>query len=171
MRTVKFNSILALGCLLIVALACKFNASTANLSSLKLGKDKSVSAETSSFGPTDTVYANAEVANSMSKTKLKARLLYDKVEGQKSGDLVPGAEVSVDLPGSGTGNFNFGPPSGGWANGSYKVEVTRFNEDNEQKDQKTGTFTVTGGRTSQSPSDASRNNSNNTQSDESETDK
>lgn len=170
MRTVKFNSILALGCLVAIALACKFNASTANLSSLKVGKDKSVSAETSSFGPNDTVYANAEVANSMSKTKLKARLLWDKVEGQKSGDLVPGAEVSVDLPSSGTGNFNFNPPPGGWSNGSYKVEVTMFNEDNEQKDQKTATFSVSGGRTNQSPSDTS-GNSNQTQSNDSDTDK
>ena len=170
MRHVKFNSVLALGCLLAVALACKFSASTANLSSLKIGKDKSVSAETSSFGPTDTVYANAEVANSMSKTKLKARLLFDKVEGQKAGDLVPGAEVSVDLPSSGTGSFNFTPPPGGWPNGSYKVEVTMFNENNEQKDQKTGTFSVSGGRTNQAPTNTP-SNSNQAPSDDSDSDK
>jgi hypothetical protein len=77
--------------------------------------------------------------------KLKGRLLFDSVAGQTSGTPVPGAETTIDLPGSGSGTFTFTPPAIGWPNGGYKVEVSMLNEDGEQKDQKTGTFTVSGG--------------------------
>ncbi len=67
MRTNGWNSVLALTLLLTVVLACKFSASTANISSLKLGKDKNVTKETSSFGTNDTVYAVAEISNAPGK--------------------------------------------------------------------------------------------------------
>jgi hypothetical protein len=126
-------------------LACKFSFSTANLSSLKLSKDKEASSTTSSFGPNDKVYAVAEVSNAPGKMKLKGRLLFDSVAGQTAGTPVPGAETTIDMPGSGSGTFTFTPTSVGWPNGSYKVEVSMLNEDGEQKDQKTETFTVSGG--------------------------
>jgi hypothetical protein len=144
MNVKRWNLACALGLMLVTMLACKFSFSTANLSSLKISKDKSGEPAASSFAPSDTVYAVADVSNAPSKTKLKTRLLYDNVAGQTSGTLVPGAETTIDLPGSGTGSFTFTPPAGGWPGGSYKLEVNMLNEDNEQKDQKTGTFTVTG---------------------------
>ena len=55
MRTKRLNSALGLGVLLAFALACNFSASTANISSLKVSKDKAASQETSTFAPTDTV--------------------------------------------------------------------------------------------------------------------
>lgn len=134
----------AIGLMLATMMGCKFSFSTANLSSLKISKDKSGSTTASSFGPSETVYAVAEVSNAPGKLKLKARLLFDSVAGQTSGALVPGAETTIDLPGSGTGAFTFTPPAAGWANGSYKLEVNMLNDDNEQKDQKTGTFSVSG---------------------------
>ena len=131
------------------ALACKFNFSTANLSELKIGKNNDVTTEASSFGPIDTVYGKATVSNAPGKTKVKIRLLIDnlvdKIEGFKSGDLVPGMELTKELPGSGSVTFNFSPPSAGWPAGSYKVETTMMNEDGEKKDEKTATFNVTGG--------------------------
>jgi hypothetical protein len=124
------------GLLLVLGLACKFSASTANISSLKIGKDKSVSTESSTFSPSDTVYAVATIGNAISKVKVKGRLVIEDAPGEK------GPEDTVELPGSGTATFTFTPPSSGFPPGKYKIEVTMLNEDGEQKDQKSASFSV-----------------------------
>ncbi len=141
MQTKRWDLTLGLGLLLIAALACNFSASTANISSLKLGKDKSVSKEASSFAPGDTIYALGIISNAPGKVKVKGRLVVDEVPGQKSGP-VPGIEDTVDLPGSGTATYTFSPPPNGWPKGKYKIEVIMMNEEGQQKDQKTTSFTV-----------------------------
>jgi hypothetical protein len=140
-RTKGWNLALGLGLLLAVALACKFSASTANISSLKLGKDKAVTQESSSFAPGDTVYGVAEISNAPDKVKVTAQLVADDVEGISNGPI-PNSDVSVDLPGSGTATFNFKGPGGNWPKGKYKMEVKMLNEQGEQKDQKSADFTV-----------------------------
>jgi len=127
--------------LLVAASACSFNMTTANISSLKLGKDKGVTQETSSFGADDTVYAIAEISNVPGKVKVTGRLVVDDVPGQQSGPI-PGLSKTLDLPGSGTADFTFSPPAAGWPKGKYKMEVLMLNEDGEQKDQKSASFTV-----------------------------
>jgi hypothetical protein len=141
MQTKRWDLILGLGLLLAVGLACNFSASTANISSLKLGKDKSASQEVNSFSANDTVYAVAVISNAPGALKVKGRLVVDDVEGQKSGP-VPGLESTLDLPGSGTATFNFSPPPDGWPKGKYKIEVLMLNEDGQQKDQKAADFSV-----------------------------
>jgi hypothetical protein len=141
MQTRRWDLTLGLGLLMIAALACNFSASTANLSSLKLGKDKSVSQEASSFAQTDTIYAVGTVSNSTGKVKVKGRLVVDEVPGQNSGP-VPGLEDTVELPGSGTASYTFSPPPNGWPKGKYKIEVIMMNEEGQQKDQKTASFTI-----------------------------
>lgn len=141
MRNERLSLMLGLGLLLLAVLGCKFSASTANISGLKIGKDKDVSQETSSFGAQDTIYATAEIANAPDKLKVKGRLIVDDVAGQQKGP-VPGLEDTVDLPGSGTAIFTFSPPNSGWPKGKYKLEVLMLNQDGEQKDQKTANFSV-----------------------------
>lgn len=141
MRTKRWELMLGLGILLVVALACKFSASTANLSSLKVSKDKAASQETSTFDANDTVYAVADVSNAPGKVKVKGRLVADGVEGVDNGPI-PGLETTLELPGSGTATFTFSPPASGWPKGKYKVEVQMMNEEGEQKDQKTTGFSV-----------------------------
>jgi hypothetical protein len=141
MRIKKWSLALSLGLLLVGAVACKFSMSTANISGLKLGKDKSVTQETSSFASGDTIYGIAEISNAPGKLKVKGRLVIDEVEGQQSGPI-PGLETAVDLAGSGNATFTFSPPTAGWPKGKYKLEVLMLNEDGEQKDQKTASFTV-----------------------------
>jgi hypothetical protein len=141
MRTTKSNLVLGLGFLLIAAIACKYSASTANISGLKIGKDKSVSEETSTFGPNDEVYGIATVSNAPGKVKVKGRLVVDDVPGLKSGPQ-PNLEKTLDLPGSGTATYTFTPPPDGWPKGKYKLEVIMMNEDGEQKDTKSASFTV-----------------------------
>ena len=141
MRTKRLDLALGLGLLLIAGLACNFSASTANISGLKLGKDKAVSAETSTFASGDTVYVLATISNAPGAVKVKGRLVIDEVEGEQSGPI-PGLEKTLDLPGSGTATYTFSPPATGWPKGKYKVEVLMLNEGGEQKDQKTANFSV-----------------------------
>lgn len=139
MRTKRWNVGLAFGLLLAAVLGCNFSATTANISSVKVGKDADVGTEASTFAPSDTVYAVAIISNASENLKVKGRVLADNVEGLQSGP-VPGAEKTIDLAGSGTVKFNFS--AGEWPKGTYKLEVTMMNEGGEQKDQKTVNFTV-----------------------------
>jgi len=115
--------------------------STANLSSLKVSKDKAGSSETSTFGPNDTVYVVGTASNAPGKVKVKGLLAFDDVAGQQPGPI-PGLEKTLDLEGSGTATYTFTPPPDGWPKGKYKVEVTLMDDSGAQKDQKTATFTV-----------------------------
>jgi hypothetical protein len=145
MQTNRWNLALALGVILAAALACNYSFTTANVSKLKLGKDKDAKTEASSFGPNDTVYGVASISNTSDKHKVKIRLLYDDVKGQDSGKLFPGTEASSVFDGAGDVPLNFTPPAGGWANGRYKVEFTLYDEaGDKQVDQKTTTFNVSG---------------------------
>jgi hypothetical protein len=141
MRTKKWYLTLGLGLLLVSLPACHFSMSTANISSLKLGKDKSVGQESNSFGTNDTIYAVATISNAPGAVKVKGRLVVDDVPGQQSGPI-PALETTVSLPGSGTATFTFSAPPAGWPKGKYKVEVLMLNEEGEQKDQKAGGLTV-----------------------------
>ena len=136
MRTPRSMLVISLGVFVVLALACKFSASTANISGLKIGKDKSVTTEISSFAPNDTVYAVVTISNSMTKVKVKGRLVPEDAPGEK------GPESTVELPSSGTATFTFTPPASGFPAGKYKIEVIMMNEEGEQKDTKSATFTV-----------------------------
>ncbi|HYX41675.1 MAG TPA: hypothetical protein VE821_08260, partial [Pyrinomonadaceae bacterium] len=115
--------------------------STANIGSLKLGKNKDANPPTNEFAPADTVYAVADIANVPSKVKVKGRVLIDSVAGEQSGQAVPGTEKQLDFDSSGTATFNYSA-SNGWPAGTYKIEVTMLDENGAQKDQKTANFTV-----------------------------
>lgn len=141
MRTKRWDLTLGLGVLLATALACSFSASTANISGLKLSKDKGASTETSTFASADTVYAVATVSNAPDKVKVKGRLSAVQVEGLESGPI-PGGETTVELPGSGTATFTFTAPGGSWPPGSYKLDVEMLNEGGEKKDEESATFNV-----------------------------
>ncbi len=131
---------IGLATLLLVAPACSFSVSTANLSALYLGKDKAVSQQVADFAPTDIVYAAAEVSNAPGSVKLKGILSVDKIEGQEPGMKI--VDTSLDLAASGRATFNFSPPTAGWPKGSYKVEVQMLDSDGKVKDQKSAIFTV-----------------------------
>ena len=141
MRTARGGLLVSLGVLIFAALACNFSASTANISDLKVGKDKAVTQQTSSFAASDTVYALATISNAPGAVKVKGRLVIEDVAGEQSGPI-PGLETTVDLPADGTATFTFTPPSSGFPKGKYKVEVFMLNEAGEQKDQKSASFNV-----------------------------
>ena len=141
MQSKQWSLTVGLCLLLASAAACSFSVSTANISSLKLGTDKAVTRETTTFSATDTIYGVAEVSNAPSKVKVKGTFIIDNAEGEKSGPF-PGLETTVELPGSGTATFTFTPPSTGWSKGKYRLDVVMLNENGEQKDQKSAEFSV-----------------------------
>jgi hypothetical protein len=142
MKTDKWNLVLALGLLVGAVLAC--NATTANISSLKLSTDEEGKNEAKSFKPGDKVYAIAQISNNPGKVQTKFRILYDNVEGENSGALVEGAEKTLDVDGSRPAIFWITLPNRGFSNGRYKLEVSMLTESGEQKDQETATFDVVG---------------------------
>ena len=141
MHRTKLNALVALSLLVAVLLACNFT--TANLKSLKVTKDEAGKNEASTFKPGEKVYAVAEVANNGGTVETKFRVLYDNVEGQTAGELVPGAEKTLEIEGSRPAIFWVTLPPQGFANGRYKVEVTMVSK-GEEKGKKSATFEVTG---------------------------
>jgi hypothetical protein len=141
MRTNRVNLALSLGLLIVAGLACNYSASTANISDLKLGKDKEVTQAATTFAAGDTVYAEATISNAPGKLKVKGRLAIEEVEGEQAGPI-PGLEKTLDLDGSNTATFTFSPPPSGWPKGKYKVEVFMLDEGGQQKDQKSASFSA-----------------------------
>lgn len=126
--------------ILTAASACSFT--TANISSMKLSKDKDGNSETNTFAPGDTIYARATVSNVPSKVTLKFRLITEKVEGQPENSPVPQFDTTIEIPDDGVGTYTLTPAPAGWPPGKYKIDVSMLIESGEQKDQESATFTV-----------------------------
>jgi len=139
MRSNHLSSAFAFMTLLGVLVACNF--STAHLSSLKIGKDRTVTKESSTFASSDPIYAVATVSNAPGKIQVKGQLVVEDVPGEKPGP-VPTLAKTLDLEGSSTATFSFTPPANGWPAGKYKIEVTMLNDKGEQKDQKSASFSI-----------------------------
>jgi hypothetical protein len=140
--TNKINSVLAIGILIVISMACSASFSTANLSEIKFGKDKDASGASTSFKPEDEIFAVTAVNNASGKNKVKIRVLFDKVEGAQSGAVANNLETDMTVEDSRAIWFNFAIP-GGIDPGSYKVEFVLSNEDGKELDRKTGSFTIT----------------------------
>src|SRR5687767_4813607 len=133
---------LAFGAALLLTLGSACSFTTANISSLKLSKDKEGATETNGFAPNDAIYARATVSNVPSKVTLKFRLFTEDVEGQQANAPVTQFDTSIEMPRSGVGTYSLTPPTRGWPPGKYRIEVAMLIESGEQKDQETVTFTV-----------------------------
>lgn len=144
MGKVKRSTLLGLVLLLTYVGGCKVSCTTANISSLKLSKDEKGTVQAKEFAPGDTVYVTATVSNNPSNVKLTFRVVAEKVEGVRENLAIPSSEKSMDLPGSGYATYHLSPPPQGWPAGRYRAEVVML-YNGEQKDQKSDTFTVTGG--------------------------
>lgn len=132
MKNLKTFSI-AICLLVFIALGC--NMSTANLSSFKVGKDKEVGSESTSFKPGDTIYAKAIVSNNPGKVKVNFTL------ADSTGKVLPGSEVSLDVDGDNSAYYSL-PLPGSFDSGSYKLNVDMINDSGEKKDNKSSAITV-----------------------------
>ncbi len=119
--------------LLAFAAACSF--STASMSSFKTSKDKDGKTEATTFKAGETVYANAVITGSMSKTTTKIFMT------DPSGKQVTGSEVKIDLPGSGTAAYNLPLPMGA-PGGKYTITAEFMDDKGEKKDTKSVAITI-----------------------------
>jgi hypothetical protein len=140
MRVQRWSLVAGAALILAVASACSFT--TANISSLKLSKDKSGTPETNAFTSFDNIYALGSVSNVPSKVTLKFRLITEDVVGQPKNTPVSQFDTSIEIPSDGVGTYSLSPPTTGWPEGKYRIDVTMHIESGEQKDQETVSFTV-----------------------------
>ena len=141
MKNTKTISVLAVCLLAAVLLAC--NATTANISSLKLAKDKDGKSAATEFKAGDTVYGFAQIGNNGGKVKVNFRMVAENVKDMKAGEVVKGSEASVDVEGDGAATCTLSTSPGTPA-GTYKL-VAEMIYNGEKKDEKSSTFTLTGG--------------------------
>lgn len=126
----KINSVIVIGILVFIAMACNASFSTANMSALKFGKNDKADPATTTFNQGDKVFVVATVANSMSKTKVKF-----KIEGAGSN-----LNKDIEMPSSGDAYLEVTNA----AAGEYKAEVILLDESGKELDKKSGSFSVKG---------------------------
>jgi hypothetical protein len=140
MRKPKSSPTFFLALIFMASSACSFT--TANISGIRLSKDKEGTSLSNTFAPGDTIYARVTVSNVPSKVTLKLQFITEDVEGQTKNAPVPSFDKSFDLPSDGYVDYYVSPPPQGWPAGKYRIEAAMLIESGEQKDQKATTFTV-----------------------------
>ena len=130
----KINSIIAIGILIFIAMACNASFTTANISKFNFGKNDKGDPATTSFNEGDKVYAVATLSGVMGKYKVRF-----KVENTSGGGQP--MTKDVDMPGDGTAYLEISNVAGG----EYKAEAALLDESGKEVDKKTGTFSVKGG--------------------------
>ncbi|MBV9216341.1 MAG: hypothetical protein JO053_09205 [Acidobacteria bacterium] len=127
--------------LLTAAFAC--NTGPVNISSYKVSKDKDANQEASSFKGGDTLYGRAVVSGTTGAVKVKFRIETDDVSGASKGTVVPGSEVTVDLPSDGTATYTVPIPEGAVKSGKYNVIADLVDDKGDKKDTKTAGISIT----------------------------
>jgi hypothetical protein len=143
MNRTKTVSIFAFCLLIIAVLAC--NATTANISSFKLAKDKDGKNVASDFNAGEKIFGLAQISNNGGKVKVKFRLVADDVKGMTAGETVKGTEVNVDVEGDGIASYTLTTPQT-TPGGNYKV-IAEMMYNDEKKDEKTASLKLAGAAT------------------------
>lgn len=129
----RISILLTIAAVAVAAGACSF--STASMSSFKASKDKEGKQEATSFKAGETIYGNAVISCSMSKTTTRLYLKDEK------GEIVKGSEVKIDLPSSGTANYSLPLPMG-VPGGKYTLFAEMLDDKGEKKDTKSVAITI-----------------------------
>lgn len=141
MKSHKLCGAVVLSALVALA-ACKSGPPA--IKDLKLGKDKDATQTTSAFGAKDTIYAVANIDNPPDNGKVTGRLIIVNVPGQQAGPI-PGLETTLTLTGGQNKvNFDFTPPTAGWPDGKYQLQVVLADSTGAQKDTKSADFATSG---------------------------
>jgi len=139
MQLSRFGSLTAGVSFAFALVAC--SVSTSHIGSLKLGKDKDISAETTTFAPQDGIYAKATGDNLAGKVTINWQTIAENVKGQPPNSAISSLDKSFDMEQDGTADYDLTPPAAGWPAGTYKIVVTMM-DNGAQRDQKTQEFTV-----------------------------
>jgi len=130
----KLNTIIAVGVLVFIAMACNASFTTANISSFNFGKNNSADPPTTTFEAGEKVFAVAVVSNTSSKHKMRF-----KFESVSNNGVQP-LTKELDFEGSRPVFLELTIPAGG----EYKVEAALFDDQGKEIDKKSGNFTVKG---------------------------
>lgn len=142
----KLDLFIGIGLLLLASLACNASFTTANLSEVKFGKNEKANPATDSFKPEDKIYIVSAVNNTSDKHKVRFRMMFDDVKGQKSGTVIPGSDKEMEIEGSSSVFFTASIPK--FPAGRYKAEIVLLDADGKKEiDRKEGTFNFTGATT------------------------
>jgi hypothetical protein len=133
-----FYSIIAIGVLVFIAMACNASFTTANISSFNFGKNDSAAPPTTTFDIADKIYAVTIVSNTSAKHKMKFKVSYENVQGKNKGEEF--ATKDIDFEGARPVFLYFNVP----LPGEYKVDAVLVAEDGKELDKKSGTITVKG---------------------------
>jgi len=142
MRNSLYVSFILALAVMTIASAC--SASSANLASVKTGKDKDVTQLSSDFKAGDTIYANASVANNPGKVTVKIYITVDEAPGMTKGTTVPNSEVSMLVDGDGTVRYSFATVAT-TKGGKFNVVADMMDENGQKKDTKSEPITVGAG--------------------------
>lgn len=113
--------------LIVAAIACSFNFTTANIKSVTITSDEAGTTETSVYAPTDTFYCIVELDNAPDDTKTTAIWKVVEAEGQE-----PGFEIGEYELESGSGTLTFQiTPDTEWPVGRYSCEIYLNDEKKE----------------------------------------
>jgi hypothetical protein len=150
-KKMKRSNLISVFCvtlaLLSATVAC--NWSTANLSSFATSKDKDGKQAATSFKAGDTIFATAQVSNNSGKVKVNLSVVAEDAKGLKKGETLKGSEVSLDVDGDKSANYNLPLPES-FPGGKFKVVADMINESGEKKDSKSVDITVEGGKPAES---------------------
>jgi len=115
----KLFPLLAVLALVIAALACGFNVSTANIKDAWMAHDEEGEQPTTTFTQNETFYVIVDVANAPDDTKVKAVFTAVDVEGAEPNTPLGEHEIT-----SGSGKFHFYLNNSMlWPVGKYKVDL------------------------------------------------
>lgn len=116
---------------------------TAKIARLSIGKGHDVNSLNSVaevLRPSEDFHARAQLTHIADAYQLKARVVFDRVDGHDSGTLVAGSERTYEINDSGIWFFYYS--TSGWPMGVYKVEVNLVNRGNQQTDRQVAHFRI-----------------------------
>ncbi|PYS47448.1 MAG: hypothetical protein DMF68_15945 [Acidobacteria bacterium] len=142
MGKIRRSTLIGLTLLLTWVAGCKVSCTTANISSLKITKDKEGNVPTKEFSNGDTIYVTATVSNNGSNVTLKVSFFAEKAAGLKENTPLSQFDKSIDISGNNYATYNLTPHD--FPAGLYRVEVVML-YNGDQKDKKSDTFTIKGG--------------------------
>jgi hypothetical protein len=119
-NTHKLPILLALIALVLAALACGGNFSTANITSAALYSDSAGTQATTVFSQDQIFYAIVELANAPDTTTLKASWIGISLEGEEPNIIIDETEVTVGEDDTFTFNLENDQL---WPVGTYKVDI------------------------------------------------
>lgn len=133
-----FNSIIAIGVLVFIAMACSGSFTTANISSFNMGKNEKAEPPTTTFNTGEKVYVVTVVSNTSSKHKMRFKVSVENAAGRTKGEEVVNKDIDFEGARPVYLYFDAAYP------GDFKAEATLLDDTGKEIDKKSGTFTIKG---------------------------